>query len=150
MVDWYLRPEKLAKAEIQQAESVGHDCSHLLARLAALPKEERTPQQRVEAVHIYRDALSLATPAGYAYAEPSTLAEIRDERPGSQRPDGHSLSEKALRDRILGGWLGRAAGCLLGKGVEGWGKGFRVPREDVPTREEVEEFWTADKDALGI
>ncbi len=31
-----------------------------------------------------------------------------------------------------------------------WGKGYRVPRDDVPTHEEVEEFWAEDKTALGI
>ena len=30
------------------------------------------------------------------------------------------LSEDAVRDRIYGAWLGRAAGCSLGKPVEGW------------------------------
>ena len=32
------------------------------------------------------------------------------------------LSDAALRDRLLGAWLGRAAGCLLGKPVEGWSR----------------------------
>ena len=36
----------------------------------------------------------------------------------------HPLARRAppseLRDRLLGAWLGRCAGCLLGKPVEGW------------------------------
>ncbi len=29
MTDLYLRPQRLAKAEIEQAQSVGHDCAEL-------------------------------------------------------------------------------------------------------------------------
>ncbi len=29
MTDWYLRPHRLAKAEIEQAQSMDHDCSEL-------------------------------------------------------------------------------------------------------------------------
>ena len=32
------------------------------------------------------------------------------------------LSPKELYDKIYGGWLGRCAGCLLGKPIEGWDK----------------------------
>ncbi len=32
------------------------------------------------------------------------------------------LSDEALEDRTLGAWLGRAAGCMLGKPVEGWSR----------------------------
>ena len=31
-----------------------------------------------------------------------------------------------------------------------WGKGFRKTRDDVPTAEEVDRFWAADKKALGL
>ena len=38
--------------------------------------------------------------------------------PGQDCPPVEGTSDE-LRNRILGGWLGRAAGCLLGKPVEG-------------------------------
>ena len=57
-----------------------------------------------------------------ALHEPSTLEEIRALRPSGPRALPLRLSEDALRDRILGAWLGRAAGCLLGKPVEGWSR----------------------------
>lgn len=122
MTDRYLRPDVLAKPEIQQAQSVGHDCSELLAKLAKLPSDGLTDQQCGEAERIYNDALALGYPAGYRYLEPSTLTEIRRERPSPSDLHGHDLPEEALRDRIGGGWVGRAAGCLLGKPVEGWSR----------------------------
>jgi len=122
MLDPYLNPERLAKAEISQAESVGHNCSDMSERLEKLPKDNLTDRQIAEAESIYNEALALATPTEYPYCEPSTLTDIRKESPQSEQPCGHSLSEQALRDRILGGWLGRAAGCLLGKPVEGWSR----------------------------
>jgi ADP-ribosylglycohydrolase len=52
--------------------------------------------------------------------EPSTLEEIRALRPEGPRRIPLTLSPTQLQDRILGAWLGRAAGCLLGKPCEGW------------------------------
>ena len=52
--------------------------------------------------------------------EPSDLAGIRALRPEGPRRLALGLSDAECRDRILGAWLGRAAGCLLGKPCEGW------------------------------
>lgn len=41
--------------------------------------------------------------------------------PGPSRPMPRPTDE--LPDRILGAWLGRCAGCLVGKPVEGWTRG---------------------------
>lgn len=55
----------------------------------------------------------------YPYCEPSDLEGIRAERPEGSRSLGN-LDEAALADRLHAAWLGRCAGCLLGKPVEGW------------------------------
>jgi ADP-ribosylglycohydrolase len=39
---------------------------------------------------------------------------------GSQPAARRASPPSDLRDRLLGAWLGRCAGCLLGKPVEGW------------------------------
>jgi len=62
---------------------------------------------------------------GYPYVEPSDLEGIRSERPEGPRTLSVSLSEEELYNRIYGAWLGRCAGCNLGKPVEGW------PREKI-------------------
>jgi ADP-ribosylglycohydrolase len=48
------------------------------------------------------------------------LEEIRENRPKGSTNLELQLSEQELHDRIHGGWLGRCAGCLLGKPVELW------------------------------
>ncbi len=60
--------------------------------------------------------------ADYPYVEPSTLPEILAESPSAVNapvlpaaPEGDALLEK-----LSGAWIGRIAGCLLGKPVEGW------------------------------
>ncbi len=60
----------------------------------------------------------------YPYNEPSDLNEIRKLRPQQTNIEikKYALNKKDLYDRILGAWLGRCAGCLLGKPVEGWKK----------------------------
>jgi ADP-ribosylglycohydrolase len=64
----------------------------------------------------------VAAPPPLAAAEPSDLAEIEARAPGRfalRDPDD------GFADRIHGGWLGRAAGCLLGKPVE------KIPRRGI-------------------
>lgn len=58
----------------------------------------------------------------WPYHEPSTLPEIRAALRDvpSWTPSSLSLSDAALYDRIHAAWLGRCAGCNLGKPVEGW------------------------------
>jgi len=56
---------------------------------------------------------------GYAYVEPSDLEGIQTERrpPGIRCPKPEDIG--ALRPKVMGAWLGRICGCLLGKSVEG-------------------------------
>ena len=57
---------------------------------------------------------------GWPYQEPSRLREILAQLPEPPPPAPLRLLEAQLRDRLLGAWLGRCAGCSLGKPVEGW------------------------------
>lgn len=50
-------------------------------------------------------------------SEPNGLEEIRALRPAA--PAGFGEPPSDLEDRVLGAWLGRTAGCLLGKPIEG-------------------------------
>lgn len=68
---------------------------------------------------IYQELLDAPPRGDYPYVEPTSLNEILRERPGRlKRLD--VPSDRELADKVLGGWLGRAAGCMLGKPVEGW------------------------------
>lgn len=54
----------------------------------------------------------------YPYEEPSDLAGIFAVRP-EKRHDLTPADPDSMADRIRGAWLGRIAGCLLGKPMEG-------------------------------
>lgn len=54
--------------------------------------------------------------------QPSDLEGIRAARGEGPRVYGSDLSDDELYDKVLGGLLGRAAGCALGKPVEGWSR----------------------------
>ena len=50
--------------------------------------------------------------------EPDDLDSIQSL--SASNPAVSNQTGKDLFDKLYGGWLGRAAGCLLGKPVEGW------------------------------
>src|SRR5215204_2672739 len=56
----------------------------------------------------------------WPYDEPSRLEKITESLPKSPQLPTLMLGEEDLRDRMLAAWLGRCAGCTLGKPVEGW------------------------------
>ena len=55
----------------------------------------------------------------FSYVEPSTYEEILNELPISTFK-GKEYSMEYLKDHLKGAWIGRIAGCLLGKPYEGW------------------------------
>jgi len=79
--------------------------------------------QEAELHTILLDMESPQPAESFPYMEPSTLDEIRAERPDGPRRMEPNLTDAGVLDRIHGAWLGRAAGCALGKPVEGWPKG---------------------------
>lgn len=58
--------------------------------------------------------------ADWPYVEPSTLAEIFAEAPADKPVLGEVPADDVLLGKLSGAWIGRIAGCLLGKPVEGW------------------------------
>ena len=59
----------------------------------------------------------------WAYEEPSEFEEILGLLPEAPPLPELGLDEEGLRDRLQAAWLGRCAGCVLGKPVEGWDRG---------------------------
>lgn len=57
--------------------------------------------------------------------EPGELLEIESRWPPGGAPSPSVTDQTSLRNRVLGAWQGRAAGCLLGKPVE------KLPREGI-------------------
>jgi ADP-ribosylglycohydrolase len=63
---------------------------------------------------LYDELMAQPLRADFPFVEPNDLAAIRAERPDGPR----RLPGAASFDKFLGAWLGRCAGCALGKPVE--------------------------------
>lgn len=69
---------------------------------------------------LYQDLSALPIREDFPYHEPSDLPAIHAERDEGVRRFRMLICEEDLLDRLYGAWLGRVAGCMLGKPVEGW------------------------------
>ena len=99
--------------ELSQRRETGHDVSALQARF------EATDEHDVDALElIYLDLEQLERSPDWNYEEPESLPAILDSL--SISAPVTPPSGDVLADKMLGAWLGRIAGCNLGKPVE-WG-----------------------------
>lgn len=85
---------------------------------------------------------TMPVPAETLRKEPNDLQQIKAARPDGPRKLSCDLTEEQLYDRLLGAWLGRSAGCVLGLPVEGWTKKrieewARVSGQEYP----LTEYW---------
>jgi ADP-ribosylglycohydrolase len=111
----------IIRQELAQRREEGCDTTGIEGRIrAALEDPDGTEASEYEA--LYDLLVGLEPVATFPYDEPSTLSAIRAQRPEGPRRLEVGLSDHDVLDRIHGAWLGRAAGCALGKPVEGWSK----------------------------
>jgi ADP-ribosylglycohydrolase len=105
----------LVHDELRQRSESGYDISNVEPDLAATAKDDL---DRLGV--LYQELINTTRRSGWSYQEPDSLEGILDAMPA--RPmDGTDLPRPPpaeLANRILGGWLGRIAGCNLGKPVE--------------------------------
>lgn len=109
----------IIKAELMQRQEEGCNTADLSKRIQAAFEENLEDE---EFIKLYNELTSLPVEDDFPYVEPDALDEIQALRPEATRKFDHNLNNEQLFDRIYGGWLGRAAGCALGKPVEGWPK----------------------------
>jgi len=116
----YATLRRLVRDEIIQRREEGCDVSGFEEALESVLPGDR---EMLDALY---DALDELEPEpDFPYIEPSTLETIRALRPQGERHREMPRDPETLLDRIYGAWLGRCAGCSLGKPVEGW------PRERI-------------------
>ena len=100
--------------DLKQMVEEGHDAAALRAELDTAAKAGS-----VEALlELQQEWWARPSPPGYPYDEPNDWETISS---GFPDPDSHAKftgSDEALRDRLLGGWQGRCAGCQLGMPIE--------------------------------
>jgi ADP-ribosylglycohydrolase len=97
--------------ELRQRRESGFDVTDIAGSLASADPDDAENLQ-----HLYESLTHSERSAGWAYEEPDTLADIVDSRPDPSASD--KTAPVVDGDRILGSWLGRVAGCNLGKPVE--------------------------------
>ncbi|MGZ0153460.1 ADP-ribosylglycohydrolase family protein [Kribbella sp. WER1] len=106
-----LRPVDLLCDEVRQRRETGYDVD------ALVQEANRTDPGDRDAVLDLVDRMSLAERLpGWTYVEPDALADIEDTL--DARPAAAAVPEAELADRIRAAWLGRIAGCNIGKPVE--------------------------------
>ncbi len=116
MIIRYLNPLEKLEYEVIQRQQEGSEFRCIEDALLDL-KNKPDEQAQLEAYEILTNLMKKDDTAPNTHtAEPDDLKAIRQAAPKS--PPHHQLSEAELYDKLLGGWLGRAAGCLLGKPVE--------------------------------
>jgi len=118
-VSW-INPEDLLEYEFRQAEDEGKNISSVHERwLRFKASSNNQPDIRRFANAMLDEIAALSISEELQRREPSTLEMIRSTRSVvSFALPAPKLARGELYDKILGGWQGRAAGCLLGKPVE--------------------------------
>ena len=122
-VPWLWLDGVALRTERRQLAEEGRDASRLrraFERLIDLGDDRLAePANQRKTEQLLDEAQQLPLRKGYAFREPSDLVGIRGLRARGPRRYARALSGGKLHDRVLGAWLGRCAGCLLGKPVEG-------------------------------
>jgi ADP-ribosylglycohydrolase len=138
-VTW-IQPEDLVGHELRQAREEGKDADEIEARWLGAgghpaprrgASQEIVPPELRELAGELLDELA-AIPRPLAAEEPEGFDEIlaaADPAPATSRSREHEV------ERIAGAWLGRAAGCVLGKPVE------NIPREGIRAIAEATGNW---------
>jgi ADP-ribosylglycohydrolase len=119
-ISW-IDPVELVEHELNQLEEEGKDVSTYRKRWN---EEKEGKPSLVSFARVLLEELSTLTDNLHNKAEPSTLNEIVALCPSAKRTV-RNIDRDTLGDRIAGGWLGRSAGCLLGKPVE------KIPRAGI-------------------
>ena len=116
------------RTELQQLTDEGRDTSAIEAEfdqsLAEGVPEDRQFQQKAN--ELMDRARLLPKRENFEYIEPSDLGSIREQRAHGPRVLPVIDSAALKQDHIHGAWIGRVAGCLLGKPCEG----MRKPKMD--------------------
>ncbi len=103
------------ETDISQMVEEGHDEAALLTELA----EARATGSLDALAGLQSDLWRRPSPPGFPYAEPSDWESISAHFPGADSHATFPGSDDDLADRLLAAWLGRCAGCQLGKPLEG-------------------------------
>lgn len=138
----WIKPEELIEHEFIQAQEEGRNVT---AVKTAWDEAKRSCQNLAELRSLTPDfwnRLGKTSPGPYEENEPSDLENIFQQCAAPQ-----SLLEvnmHLLEDKVKGGWLGRSAGCLLGKPVEGKPRHWIRELLEASNRWPLDQYFTAE------
>lgn len=111
-----LEPSVMLSCELAERREAGFDLRLLEDEVRAVL--DRGSPAEIEGSIVRLEKTSLLP--DWPYEEPSGFDEIKRTLSAAPSAPPRSLGDGELRDRLLAAWLGRCAGCNLGKPVEGW------------------------------
>ena len=112
-----------------------------MERRARLIEKDDGPDRPAGARALCEALAALRPSIDFAFEEPSDLDAIRAHRPPGPRAIAAPQPDDVLADRTLGAWLGRAAGCMLGKPVEGWSRDKIADLMKLTGQEELTDYF---------
>ncbi len=102
-----------------EGKEVDEDYYNMIKKIVENNEWDRDKEKL--AIKIMDKIRSLPISKSFKYFEPSGINEIKKARPFKDLVKStKKLNKKEQYNKTLGAWLGRCAGCLLGKPVEGW------------------------------
>lgn len=127
--------------ELRQSEEEGREIGKYRERVERIAQMAGTKEsfdlREKLAWNILEEMEREPVKAGYPYQEPDELEEIRqllDENRGKK----YMVNQETIKDKVLGAWMGRCIGCLLGQPVEGWKRerivGFLKDTDNYPVK----------------
>lgn len=116
----WLNYEKYIMCEYIQCKKEGHLVDDLLPFCKFVERNYDKRDVRKLGAALGELLLNSPIDPSFHYDEPSKLDEILSSRPQQTFVPVAYQNIINLKERITGAWLGRTAGCLLGKPIEGW------------------------------
>ena len=107
---------ELFKDELIQLEEEGCVVQELKKEFNELDSNDLKLNKKID--KLYNKAAKLKPAKEFPYNEPSELEKIKKKRIRGPRRIKRTISDTVLKNRIYGAWLGRCAGCMLGKPLE--------------------------------
>ncbi len=107
--------KQLVQDELAQRSEEGADVAAITPMV-----EAADPNDYAGLAELLTRMETLTPDADLTAREPSDLETIRELRPCGPRRYAGAFARDRLRDKLHGAWLGRVAGCMLGKPCEGW------------------------------
>jgi len=108
----------LLQQELITLKEQGCDTEEEERRVAALLRHKKLHPTQLDAC--WKRLERLLPRPDFPYSEPDGLEEIQAQRPPEPPELAAPPRKEQLQQKMLGAWTGRAAGCMLGKPVEGW------------------------------